>query len=243
MNSERGWSPDQKLDALYSFLHELYPANWQVRFGSAPHMARLAQQKDVDEFVVNNGMFESVAGHTWTLAITADLIRDLFPGLRSALDWSVVRKLVLYHDVREVSQGDFSAFRQLSSTNGNKENETKEWQRLTSILPQDVGNALFQLCESFEENVGEQTLEMRFVRFIDDLQAGNCVLKFGNDLSKYSEIANRISQKRVVLWAKKLADDLSNKGNLIAAEEVNFIMLYHARRFREAGINLELAGF
>ncbi len=206
-------------------------------------MARLTQQGDMDVFVENSGVFESVAGHTWALAVTADLIRDLFPGLRSALDWNVVRKLVLYHDVREVSHGDFSAFRQLSSANGNKENETKEWRRLATILPQDIGSALFQLCEDFEENGSAQTLEMRFVRFLDDFQAGTFVLKFGNDLAKYSEIANRISQKRIVLWAKELADDLSEKGNLIAAEEVKIIMLYHVRRFREAGINLELAGF
>ena len=92
----------------------------------------------------SSGRLESVAEHSWRLALMAMLVGDEFP----ELDMDKVIKMCLIHDMGEAITGDIPAF---EKTDKDRKVENKKVEQLTDILPKPVRaewKALFEEMEA-----------------------------------------------------------------------------------------------
>lgn len=109
----------------------------------------------------SSGRLESVAEHSWRLALMAMLVGDEFP----ELDLDKVIKMCLIHDMGEAITGDIPAF---EKTDKDRKVENKKVEQLTDILPEPVRaewKALFEEMEAME------TQEARIYKSLDKLEA------------------------------------------------------------------------
>ena len=109
----------------------------------------------------SSGRLESVAEHSWRLALMAMLVGDEFP----ELDMDKVIKMCLIHDMGEAITGDIPAF---EKTDKDRKVENKKVEQLTDILPEPVRaewKALFEEMEAME------TQEARLYKSLDKLEA------------------------------------------------------------------------
>ena len=109
----------------------------------------------------SSGRLESVAEHSWRLALMAMLVGDEFP----ELDLDKVIKMCLIHDMGEAITGDIPAF---EKTDKDRKVENKKVEQLTDILPEPVRaewKALFEEMEAME------TQEARLYKSLDKLEA------------------------------------------------------------------------
>ena len=79
----------------------------------------------------SSGRLESVAEHSWRLALMAMLVGDEFP----EMDMDKVIKMCLIHDMGEAITGDIPAF---EKTDKDRKVENKKVEQLTDILPEPV---------------------------------------------------------------------------------------------------------
>ena len=94
----------------------------------------------------SSGRLESVAEHSWRLALMAMLVGDEFP----ELDMDKVIKMCLIHDMGEAITGDIPAF---EKTDKDRKVENKKVEQLTDILPEPVRaewKSLFEEMEAME---------------------------------------------------------------------------------------------
>ena len=92
----------------------------------------------------SSGRLESVAEHSWRLALMAMLVGDEFP----EMDMDKVIKMCLIHDMGEAITGDIPAF---EKTDKDRKVENKRVEQLTDILPEPVRaewKALFEEMEA-----------------------------------------------------------------------------------------------
>ncbi len=104
---------------------------------------------------------ESVAEHSWRIALMALLLRDEFP----ALDIDKVVDMCLIHDLGECFTGDIPAF---VKTDGDRETEDSllaEWVR---SLPPEVSARLRAL---YAEMDAQETPEAKLYKAMDKLEA------------------------------------------------------------------------
>jgi len=109
----------------------------------------------------SSGRLESVAEHSWRLALMAMLVGDEFP----EMDMDKVIKMCLIHDMGEAITGDIPAF---EKTDKDRKVENKKVEQLTDILPEPVRaewKALFEEMEAME------TQEARLYKSLDKLEA------------------------------------------------------------------------
>lgn len=250
MPKERGVPQglDEDLSRIYTFLGNLYPANWQVRFGDTPYMEGMISAGDMKDIVGSKGYFESIAGHKWMMAVEADLLLDHCPGLAGCLDSRQVFKAILYHDVRELKNGDVSMVKQIQTgVHAGLEQEKIDLRELLSTLPDGVACQIGEMCDLYEQDGSqEQSLEILFVRLLDALQAHHCVLVLGNDLGKHSDLIERISKKRAGPRARSLVDRLRGRDDTAgkqAAFEIEKLLKFHLEQMREQGVNINLSEF
>ena len=107
----------------------------------------------------SSGRHESVAEHSWRLAVMALLLKDEFP----TLDMQKVIVMCLIHDFGEAITGDIPAFLKTD------EDETAEEQAIDTLL-----NALPQkeeLRPLFDEMAEHRTDEAKLWRALDMLEA------------------------------------------------------------------------
>ena len=109
----------------------------------------------------SSGRQESVAEHSWRLAVMAMLCADEY----NALDINKVIKMCLIHDFGEAITGDIPAF--LKSVN-DEENEENAVNNLISLLPSESGKELLAL---FEEMRAMNTDEARLYKSLDNIEA------------------------------------------------------------------------
>ena len=108
----------------------------------------------------SNGRQESVAEHSWRLAVMAMLCADEYPDL----DISRVIKMCLIHDFGEAITGDIPAF---LKTSRHEAEEDHAVIRLLSDLPDAFRVELQAL---FEEMNARQTLEAKLYKSLDNLE-------------------------------------------------------------------------
>lgn len=109
----------------------------------------------------SSGRQESVAEHSWRLAVMAMLCADEYP----ELDINKVIKMCLIHDFGEAITGDIPAF---LKTEQNELDEDDAVIKLLSTLPDDMQGELRAL---FDEMNAKQTPEAKLFKALDNLEA------------------------------------------------------------------------
>ncbi len=111
---------------------------------------------------MRSGRRESVAEHSWRLAMFALALSDEFP----ELDHFRVLCMCLVHDLGEAYDGDISATIQVNQQEKIRKEE-EAVQRLTSALGRKQSGAILSLCQEY--NRGE-TKESQFVKALDKME-------------------------------------------------------------------------
>ena len=109
----------------------------------------------------SSGSQESVAEHSWRLAVMAMLCADEYPDL----DINKVIKMCLIHDFGEAITGDIPAF---LKTTQNELDEDVAVTKLLSVLPADIQTELQLL---FDEMNARETPEAKLFKSLDNLEA------------------------------------------------------------------------
>ena len=247
MAVERGNTSDltQRLDDIYSFISELYPLNWKLRFGGSSYMQSSIQQEEMDNFLGNQRKFESVAGHTCMTLIYHQLLIDNFPNLKRVLNQNRVCELILFHDLRETKRGDVSAVRQLVIDEGFKNDELFDLLKMANLLPPDLATKILDADKECEEPT---TVEGLYVKMIDSLQAGHCILTLGDKFVENSVLIETIMRTRSILRAKKIVDCLKSESKwddckhyADAVRDVQMLVAYYIDTFRRKGAILDFS--
>ena len=109
----------------------------------------------------SSGRHESVAEHSWRLALMAFLMKDQIPGT----DMDRVLKMCLIHDLGEAVTGDISSF---EKTAANERTEARAIDGLVVSLPQPLSGELAAL---FAEMEAKETPEARVFKALDRMEA------------------------------------------------------------------------
>lgn len=107
------------------------------------------------------GRHESVAEHTFMMALMAFFMRDEFP----RADMDKVIRMCLIHDLGECFTGDIPTFDKTQTHEDTEERLLGEW---TASLPAPYGEEMAAL---YEEMAQRRTLEARIYKAIDSLEA------------------------------------------------------------------------
>ena len=109
----------------------------------------------------SGGRHESVAEHSWRLALTALFLRDEFP----ALDMDRVIRMCLIHDLGECFTGDIPSF---LKSGGDEERERSALETWVASLPAPYSVELKAL---YAEMDARETDEARLYKALDKLEA------------------------------------------------------------------------
>ena len=109
----------------------------------------------------SGGRHESVAEHSWRLALTALFLRDEFP----ALDMDRVIRMCLIHDLGECFTGDIPSF---LKSGGDEERERSALETWVALLPAPYSAELKTL---YAEMDALETDEARLYKALDKLEA------------------------------------------------------------------------
>ena len=109
----------------------------------------------------SGGRHESVAEHSWRLALTALFLRDEFP----ALDMDRVIRMCLIHDLGECFTGDIPSF---LKSGGDEERERSALETWVASLPAPYNEELKAL---YAEMDALETDEARLYKALDKLEA------------------------------------------------------------------------
>lgn len=109
----------------------------------------------------SSGRHESVAEHSWRLALMAYLVKDEFP----ETDIDKVIRMCLFHDIGEAVTGDIPAF---EKTRKDEAVEDTAVSRLLEQLPEPYYG---ELRELFREMNEQQTPEAKLYKALDKLEA------------------------------------------------------------------------
>ena len=109
----------------------------------------------------SGGRHESVAEHSWRLALTALFLRDEFP----ALDMDRVIRMCLIHDLGECFTGDIPSF---LKSGGDEERERSALETWVASLPAPYNVELKTL---YAEMDALETDEARLYKALDKLEA------------------------------------------------------------------------
>ncbi|MBQ2700693.1 MAG: HD domain-containing protein [Clostridia bacterium] len=107
------------------------------------------------------GRHESVAEHSWMIALMAFLIRDEFP----QADMNKVIQMCLIHDLGECFTGDIPTF---DKTQTHEETEERLLSRWVASLPAPYSQEMAALYDEME---ARQTLEAKIYKALDNLEA------------------------------------------------------------------------
>ena len=109
----------------------------------------------------SGGRHESVAEHSWRLALTALFLRDEFP----ALDMDRMIRMCLIHDLGECFTGDIPSF---LKSGGDEERERSALEAWVASLPAPYSGELKAL---YAEMDALETDEARLYKALDKLEA------------------------------------------------------------------------
>ena len=109
----------------------------------------------------SSGRQESVAEHSWRLAVIAMLLKDEFPDT----DNEKVIKMCLVHDFGEAITGDIPCF---DKNRSDEKREDNEVDKLIETLPESQRNEISALFTEMRET---KTTEAKLVKALDKLEA------------------------------------------------------------------------
>ena len=123
----------------------------------------------------SGGRRESVADHSWRLALMAFFLRDAFP----EADMDKVIRMCLIHDLGEAFTGDIPSFLKTSADEQREEDLLSAWVR---SLPAPYAAEMAAL---YAEMAARETVEARIYKALDGLEA--LVQHNESDLASWSE--------------------------------------------------------
>lgn len=123
----------------------------------------------------SGGRRESVAEHSWRLALMAYWLRDDFPDL----DVDRVIRMCLIHDLGEAFTGDIPSFLKTSADEAREDDLLSAWVR---TLPEPFAGEMAAL---YLEMAQRQTPEAKLYKALDNLEA--VIQHNESDLSSWSE--------------------------------------------------------
>ena len=109
----------------------------------------------------SKGRVESVAEHSWRIALMAFLLRGEFP----ELDMDKVTAMCLIHDLGECFTGDIPTFLKTASDTEKEESLLMDW---VKTLPEPIGSDLQIL---YAEMDAQKTPEAKLYKALDKLEA------------------------------------------------------------------------
>lgn len=109
----------------------------------------------------SGGRRESVAEHSWRLALMAFFLRDAFP----EADLDKVIRMCLIHDLGEAFTGDIPSFLKTAADEDREERLLLRW---TAALPAPYGEEMTAL---YQEMAALQTPEARIYKALDNMEA------------------------------------------------------------------------
>jgi putative hydrolases of HD superfamily len=157
---------------------------------------------------LSDGRQESVAEHSWRMALMAMAIHPL---LETPVDIEKVLQMITLHDLAEVKAGDYHAFDQVPSNK--HELEEKALSEIVENLENNSGEEFFQLWNEFEEGVTE---EAKFAQALDKLEV--LIQHNDADISTWNETEysfnltyadNKVAYSRVLSLFRELIRDES----------------------------------
>jgi len=113
---------------------------------------------------LSDGRRESVAEHTWFIALMALLTHRR---LEESVNLERVLAMTIVHDLAEVEVGDIPCFETGDRKTNKAELELAAIERIATMLPAPEGEMVKQLWLEFEDG---KTPEARFVRALDHLE-------------------------------------------------------------------------
>ena len=108
-----------------------------------------------------NGRHESVAEHSWMMALMAFFMKDEFP----EVDMDKVIKMCIIHDLGEAFTGDIPTF---EKTEGNEKTEEELLYHRVHTLPENYATEMIAL---YDEMAKRETIEAKVFKAIDSLEA------------------------------------------------------------------------
>ena len=149
----------------------------------------------------SSGRHESVAEHSWRLALMAMLLGEQF----SDLDRNKVIKMCLIHDLGEAFTGDIPAFEKTVKDSEKEADVLGEW---VKTLPEPFDK---EMAELYQEMEAQQTLESRIYKALDKLEAliqhnesdiktwipleYNLQMTYGNEQVKFSDYLTELREQ------------------------------------------------
>ena len=109
----------------------------------------------------SRGRRESVAEHSWRVALMALLLRDVFPGL----DAEKLMAMCLIHDLGECFTGDIPVFRKTDEDRKREEELLCDW--VDSLSEPTRGT----LASLYREMDAQETTEAKLYKALDKLEA------------------------------------------------------------------------
>jgi putative hydrolases of HD superfamily len=113
---------------------------------------------------LSSGRQESVAEHSWQMALMAILI---YPHLEEKVDLEKSLKLVILHDLIEAEAGDVPFFEESQRQMAKAANEQRAIEKIRSLLEPATGADIYDCWQEFE---AEETREARFAKALDNLE-------------------------------------------------------------------------
>ena len=109
----------------------------------------------------SSGRIESVAEHSWRLALMALLVSDNFP----EADMNKVIRMCLIHDLGEAFTGDIPTF---EKTGAHEEEEFSRLMNWVNSLPEPYCHSFADL---FQEMAARESLEAKIFKSLDNMEA------------------------------------------------------------------------
>ena len=113
---------------------------------------------------LSNGRRESVAEHTWQMALMVILMQ---PHLEKSVDVERTLKMVIIHDLIEAEAGDVPFFETGERQTMKAANEKAAIEKIRGLLDWNTGQEVYELWYEFE---GGETLEAKFAKAVDNLE-------------------------------------------------------------------------
>ncbi len=113
---------------------------------------------------LSNGRQESVAEHTWQMALMALLVHR---HLEKPVVLEHVLKMILIHDLVEAEAGDIPFFETGSRKDRKAELEQRAIENIRDILDKESGKEIYDLFHEFEQ---AQTPEAKLAKALDNLE-------------------------------------------------------------------------
>ncbi len=138
---------------------------------------------------LSNGEKESVAAHSWQLAVMFMLMQ---PHLEHQVDGLRVLKMLLVHDIVEAEVGDIpysTALLHPELKQKKREMERAEIVKIKAMLGDEGGEEIYGLWNEFEER---QSSEAKVAKAIDCMEANYQAILYG-DISYWDEVYHSLA--------------------------------------------------